>query len=87
MGAERRQCTRRRGVLPTGSRFPAEQDRRTGDRRIETRRSGERREADRRSEERRRDPSRLKRLPRQGGFLTEEEREFLDSVMQSSLNE
>jgi hypothetical protein len=86
-GTERRQHTRRRDVPASEDSFPAGQNRRSGDRRTVARRSGDRRETDRRMEERRRDPARLKRLPRGAGFLTEEEREFLESVMQSSLQE
>jgi len=80
-GSERRTLGRR-SDLSSAANAPVEQERRREERRVGSRRESERRNLERRATERRRDPSRTRRFPdADAGFLTPEERDFLQSVI------
>jgi hypothetical protein len=89
-GEDRRE-SERRGALNCVAdtfAFSGERERREDDRRHVPRRENERRAFARRTSERRLDPSRVRRLSQpDGGFLTSEERDFLQSMWPQSGNE
>ncbi len=89
-GEDRRKLKRRSVLNGAGDARPVsvDRERRKDDRRQLARRQDERRALERRTGERRRDPSRIRRFPLpDGGFLTQEERDFLQSVLRQSSDE